>query len=285
MTAVQDWTSTTCMGEVNVVAVKRLSPSFVRVELGGALLADYGQVGPTWDQRFKLLVDGCMRTYTVRDVLGRGTADQRLVVDLVTHEPEHGPLGPAGAWASRARVGDVVQVIVPRQGHDFGGIEFRPGAAREVVLAGDETAVPAVCAILEQLPDDARGTALLEVPVTQDVLRVRTPAGVRVVWLPRDGRHAQGARALGGIEMLFGLAPEGPAADEVDPDLWETPTYSSSGQQVSSRAPDPDDVYVWVAGESGMVTAVRRRLVRDVGLDRRQVAFMGYWRRGVAMRS
>ncbi|ABL83908.1 MULTISPECIES: siderophore-interacting protein [unclassified Nocardioides] len=32
-------------------------------------------------------------------------------------------------------------------------------------------------------------------------------------------------------------------------------------------------------------TALRRALVTDLGLDRRQVAFMGYWRRGVAMRS
>jgi iron complex transport system ATP-binding protein len=39
-------------------------------------------------------------------------------------------------------------------------------------------------------------------------------------------------------------------------------------------------VYVWVAGESGMVRAVRRYLVGEVGLDRTQVAFMGYWRQG-----
>ena len=33
-----------------------------------------------------------------------------------------------------------------------------------------------------------------------------------------------------------------------------------------------------------MVTGLRRALVRDLGLRRDQVAFMGYWRRGVAMR-
>ena len=34
-----------------------------------------------------------------------------------------------------------------------------------------------------------------------------------------------------------------------------------------------------------MVTGLRRQLVRELGIDRRQVAFMGYWRRGVSMRS
>jgi len=76
---------------------------------------------------------------------------------------------------------------------------------------------------------------------------------------------------------------------EVDPDLWETPTYSSSGEEVDAAVTlvghDLDGLYAWIAGESAMVTTLRRALVNDLGVDRRQVAFMGYWRRGVAMRS
>ena len=41
--------------EVEVVAVERLSPSFVRVELGGPALAEFGVDGPLYDQRFKLI--------------------------------------------------------------------------------------------------------------------------------------------------------------------------------------------------------------------------------------
>ena len=48
---------------------------------------------------------------------------------------------------------------------------------------------------------------------------------------------------------------------------------------------DLDGLYAWIAGESGVVTTLRRHLVKELGMDRRQVAFMGYWRRGVAMRS
>ena len=47
---------------------------------------------------------------------------------------------------------------------------------------------------------------------------------------------------------------------------------------------EPDQgLYAWVAGESALVRATRRILVTDVGMPRRQVAFMGYWRHGVAM--
>jgi NADPH-dependent ferric siderophore reductase len=34
-----------------------------------------------------------------------------------------------------------------------------------------------------------------------------------------------------------------------------------------------------------MVTTLRRALVNELEVDRSRVAFMGYWRRGVAMRS
>ena len=37
-----------------------------------------------------------------------------------------------------------------------------------------------------------------------------------------------------------------------------------------------------IAGEAGTVKELRRYLVRDVGIDRKQVAFMGYWRQGKA---
>ena len=53
----------------------------------------------------------------------------------------------------------------------------------------------------------------------------------------------------------------------------------------ASDADVRDGVYAWIAGESRTVTGLRRALVKDHGIDRRQVAFMGYWRHGVAMKS
>src|SRR5690606_4115426 len=109
---------------------------------------------------------------------------KRLLVDFVIHLAP-GASGPASRWAAEARPGDRVVLIGPRKGVDFGGLEFQPGAARKLLLVGDETAVPAVSAILEQLPVAAEGTAFLEVPVNADILHLTAPPGVEVVWLPR----------------------------------------------------------------------------------------------------
>ena len=73
--------------------------------------------------------------------------------------------------------------------------------------------------------------------------------------------------------------------------MWETPQYSASGEDLRPRLSAPSagqdraDTYAWIAGESWMVKALRRSLVTELGLDRDQVAFMGYWREGVAMRA
>ncbi|WP_104106916.1 siderophore-interacting protein [Nocardioides sp. 616] len=308
---------------VEVVDVHRLSPSFVRVELGGACLADFGTGGPLLDQRFKLVFPGDsgelpdfsgateswfaswldipaekrghMRTYTVREVRGSGP-ETRIVVDIVLHlgAGEH---GPGADWAAQAKPGDRLVTLAPRAGQAFGGVEFVPGEATELLLVGDETAVPAIAGILRDLPAGARGAAFLEVPVAADFLEdIIAPSGIELVWIARDqAPHGEQLQAA----VLAHLGTEGQSAaflaaepDEIDPDLWETPTYSSSGEAIEEIAGAGEapvlphaGLYAWIAGESGMVTGLRRALVRGLEIDRRQVAFMGYWRRGVAMRS
>jgi len=297
--------------EIEVTGVERLSPTFVRVEFGSPALAEVGVDGPLYDQRIKLIFPnaagelptlqadeswfqswlqlpeaerGAMRTYTIRALRGSG-ADTRLVVDFVVHP---GASGPGGDFGATAEVGRRVITMAPRRGVPFGGIEFDPGTAKRLLLVGDETAVPAVASILECLPPTARGAAFLEVPVSEDVLTLRAPVGVSVHWMPRDGAPRAEALHAAVLEHL-GEDPAPRVVDRVDPDLWETPTYSSSGEDVDTAVRvvghDLDDLYAWIAGEAGLVTGLRRALVKDLGVDRHQVAFMGYWRQGVAMRS
>jgi NADPH-dependent ferric siderophore reductase len=303
--------------EVEVCRAERISPSFSRFELGSPALAELGCDGAFHDQRIKLVFPhedgpvpsfegaddswwetwlqrpveerGHMRTYTIRDVVGSGEST-RLVVDIVLHDDHDGEAGPGSSWAAQAKVGDRLVTMAPRRGFAYGGIEFAPGEAGRVLLVGDETALPAIAGILRDLPAGALGTALVEVPVSADVQELSGPVGMEVVWLPRDGAPLGSLVHEAALETLGAApVPVEVSDDEVDPDLWETPTYSSSGEPVGgTRVGEPathDDLYVWIAGESKVVTGLRRGLVRDLGLDRRQVAFMGYWRRGVAMRS
>jgi NADPH-dependent ferric siderophore reductase len=224
-----------------------------------------------------------IRTYTIRALRPEvGEVD----VDFVLH----GATGPASAWAERAVVGDEVVLIGPnaRFAGPTGGFEWHPPAdASCLLIAGDETAVPAICAIVESLPEGRRACVLLEVPTAGDVLNLAVPSGVEVTWLPRwpaDGSPAAPRGALltaavvAAVDQLAEVLSPTPAAelDDVDVDagiLWEVPV-----EEPVTRA--GSGVYAWLAGEAAVVKGLRRHLVQERGVDRRSVAFMGYWREG-----
>lgn len=299
------------LARAEVRRVERVSPSYVRVTFGGDELEEFGTPGDVYDARIKIVfppasgvlpeIDrdaddwwsaylafpeaerGAMRTYSIRE-LRVGAAGTEVVVDFVLHLTP-GLTGPASLWADRAVVGDAVLLVGPRRGRpERGGIEYAPGEAKRVCLVGDETAAPAIARILEDAPRSLRGIAFIEVPDAADALPIDAPEGVEVHWLPR-GDAAHGLRVIPTVLDHLGDAVGGEIVvqdAEGDDLVWETPVYSGLGEELASSG--GDERYFWIAGESGVVTTLRRHLVKGMGIDRAQVAFMGYWRRGVAMR-
>jgi NADPH-dependent ferric siderophore reductase len=278
-----------------VESVETLSPTMVRVTFACDDFSRLGSGGP--DQRIKLIfpVEGLplsrvargddwydvwrhldtsarnpIRTYTIRRGDPRA---RRLVVDFVVH----GDSGPASRWVRAARPDDELLIIAPdaSSGTATRGAEWQPGSAQTVLMAGDETALPAIGAILESLPDQLEGAAFIEIPVAADAQQLTAPAGVTVTWLPRDGRAAHGELLLPAVTAwvrdVVASTPSNPTElPEPDADLlWEVPS-----------APDDDGFYAWLAGEAGAITSLRSTLVRDLGVHRSRVAFMGYWKNG-----
>lgn len=281
-----------------VSRIEALSPHFTRMTLSAPDLVHFGTGG--LDQRIKILVPtptagrpdeslfelpmsewypawrmlppeerNPMRTYTVRAIRPEAA---EIDLDFVLHGTE----GPASAWATTAAVGDELVVIGPdsRSTVNGGGIEWRPGEARSVLLAGDETAVPAIGAILETLDESFTGSAYLEVPDAADIADIRSRSAVSVNWLVR-GEREHGA-ALDAAVREWGareIVPQRPAeaVPEGEEMLWEVPDAVGHSFR-----------FAWLAGESGVITGLRRHLVRDLGMDRRAIAFMGYWKRGKA---
>ena len=259
---------------------------------------------------------GSMRTYSIRHLAVDADGTTAVSVDFVLHL-EPGGTGPASTWASRATVGDELLIIGPRRGRfDGGGIEYDPGLAREVMLVGDETAAPAIARILEDGAASlsaadggsgssagtdhapSRGIACIEVPTADDILPIDAPEGFEVRWLLR-GSDAPGSQLLDAVLAEVGEAsapapsvPSAPVEEDpaiaADPDYMpcETPQYSQLGEQIAdpSERADATERYYWIAGESRVVTTLRRHLVKGLGVDRAQVAFMGYWKQGVSMR-
>lgn len=294
--------------EVVVARVATLTPGFVRVTFTGEQLEHFGTAG--LDQRVKLVFPlpglgwgdpefltgdpvewysrwrglpearrNPFRTYTVRRV---DQAARELDVDFAVHVGE----GPAVQWLASARPGDELVVVGPddRSEQYRLGLDWHPGDATSVLLVGDETAAPAVAGILESLPAGITARVLLEVPDDGFPLELTTRADARITWLTRDG-GVHGSRLEPALRewLASDRAAYAPALtgarqtiDEIDVDaeiLWD------------SVEDGPGAFYAWLAGESAAIKTLRRVLVTEAGVDRKRVAFMGYWRHGVAERT
>jgi NADPH-dependent ferric siderophore reductase len=177
-----------------------------------------------------------LRSYTARR---QDSARGQVEIDFVLHGD-----GPAAAWAAAAGPGARLGVA------GSGPLGHRP--AGRVLLAGDETALPAISRILREAAPDTRGLALVEVADAGEEQPLAAPAGVEVRWLHRDGVPPGESSLLADAVRAL---PHDPAAD----------------------------VFAWVAAESAAVRTVRADLRTRWGLGRAQHHAIGYWRRGRAM--
>ncbi|WP_435175025.1 siderophore-interacting protein [Actinacidiphila sp. bgisy145] len=174
-----------------------------------------------------------LRAFTARRI---DPDRNELTVDVVLHGDT-----PASVWARTALPGDEVALAGPR--HDFAPC----AQAAWHLLAGDETALPAIAAILEALPDGTPVVALIEVDGPADRLELAAPAGADVRWLYRDGLPA---------------GPGGPLEKAVR-DIGRP----FAGAQA------------WVGAEAGAARAIRRCLLDERGLPRPQLQASAYWKR------
>ncbi|MFC4945961.1 siderophore-interacting protein [Pseudonocardia sp. GCM10023141] len=193
-----------------------------------------------WFQSF-LAIPGAQRPWMRTYSIRRHLADrQQIEIDFVLHGG-HGGDGPASSWAATASVGDELGMVGPAQSH------FRtPANGAWKLFVGDETALPALGATLESLEPQERAVAVIEVVDAAERQDFATLADVTVRWVHRGGPAA--GRADGVLDAVREVEiPDGP-------------------------------VFAWVAGEASLVRTVRCHLVGERGIDKRAVAFAGYWR-------
>ncbi|MFJ2745894.1 siderophore-interacting protein [Streptomyces sp. NPDC087440] len=242
--------------EAKVVRTERITPHMVRVVLGGEALAGlaadeftdhYVKVlfpapGVTYPEPFDMARIReefpaeqwpTNRTYTIRSWDAEAC---ELAIDFVVHGDE----GLAGPWAARAQVGETVRFLGPGGG-------YAPDAAADWhLLVGDESALPAIAAALERMPEGAVVHAFVEVADAAEEQKIESPAGVEVTWLHR------------------GAAPV--------------------GEQLVAAVRDLDfpagDVQAFVHGEAGFVKDLRRLLRVEREIPRERLSISGYWRLG-----
>lgn len=171
------------------------------------------------------------RDYTIR---GIDRAAGRIDVDVFLHGDTPGP-----GWARSVVTGDRVRARGPRS-----PVRLWPGRDW-YLLAGDETAMPAILHMLETLPGTA-ARAFIEIDDPEDRMEAVFRPGVVLTWVLR-GRGGQ------------------PHADFI-------------GQVLDSVRPGGQG-QACVIGQTGVVQAIRRGLMA-AGMAREDIAAEGYWRPG-----
>lgn len=252
---------------LEVLRVVDVTPGMRRVTLGGAELAAHTAANgyrvaafrsDGFDDEFKILLhhpdapepvgptqaDGVLnwprgdehlllRTYTVR----RWDPEAgEIDVDFVQHG-----IGPATSWATSVRPGERMQIAGPKMSAPH------PQGADWVLIAGDETALPAIARWLEEWPAGARAQVFIEVAEPGHRQRLPEHDGVEITWLSRDGAEP------GTTTLLFDAIR--------DAEWW------------------PGTVFAWVAGETLTLAPIRRWLRNEKELPKSQVDVTGYWRR------
>ncbi|MBZ9656502.1 siderophore-interacting protein [Phyllobacterium lublinensis] len=243
---------------LEVQAVKRITPLMLRVTLAGNQLQ--GFTSPGYADHIKLFFpkhggeavlpilgpEGLafpndrprpeMRDYTPRN---HDAALNTLDVDFVLHGD-----GPASSWAAQAEIGQKIVIGGPR------GSMIIPDSFDWYLLAGDETALPAIGRRLEELPATSRAIAVIEVAGREEEQALRTDASAEIVWVHRNGAEP------GNNDLLL--------------------------QAIAQHNLPQGDCYAFVAGESGISKAIRDHLVEQRGFNGEWIKAAGYWLRGVA---
>ena len=173
------------------------------------------------------------RRYTVR----KWDVDRRaLTIDFVVH----GDVGFAGRWAQRAQAGDLLQMTGPSG-------SYRPDPDADwYLMAGDESALPAIAVALAALRPDDRAVVVVVVDGPDCELELPSGGAVSIQWLHR----------------CTAVVPETLLLDAVASLEWL-----------------PGSVDVSVHGEAGEVRAVRKHLLAERGVDREVASISPYWRR------
>jgi NADPH-dependent ferric siderophore reductase len=217
---------------LQVLRVQALSPHLRSITFGGDALADF--VSASFDDHLKLMLDNGDGTLVMRDYTPRhfDAARRELTIEFVLHGD-----GPAAGWAAQAQPGQTVLIGGPR-----GSFVIAPDHDWHL-LAGDETALPAIARRLEELPASAQAIVLLQVADPADRRALPSAAQVQLQWL------ADGPALLAAARALHLPAGEG---------------------------------YAWCAGEARLMAQLRAVLVDEKGHSPQAIRAAAYWKAGAA---
>jgi len=185
-----------------------------------------------------------MRSYTVRQI---DVENRLLTLDMVLHGDGDASSGPAAHWAASAQPGDVVMVGGP------GPTKLIAQPADYYFLVGDMTALPAIAANLEELPEESAGIAIIEIASPDDVQHLICPKNIHIEWVVADNHK-----------------------DNVE---YQQVADNSLLVTTATQQNWPDsDVSVWAACEFHKMRSLRRYFRDARGLNSERLYISSYWK-------
>lgn len=228
--------------EMEVIAITYPSPSIGRVT--GRIFAAKPEAWAPANLAVRIEVETpegqrpITRIYTIRSF---DPVREVAEIDFVLHPDDT----PAMRWLQAARPGTRVSMIGPRQ-------HFTPNldSGKRAAIFADDTAIPAVYAILKAWPEGARGN----------------------VWIDTDDRAAFDALpAVPGVGLhLLLRGPDQPAG-----------TTGQLFTTAKADLTDPAGWTIWAAGERQEMRDIRAHF-RALGYGRDDLRIFGYWKRGTS---
>jgi NADPH-dependent ferric siderophore reductase len=222
---------------LTVFAVDPITPRMRRIHFRSPELADFTSLSP--DDHVKLFFPGAGGEPAMRDFTPRrfDNAAESLVIDFALHDA-----GPATDWARRAKPGSQLEIGGPR------GSTVVPDDFDWWLLAGDETALPAIGRRVEEMRAGVPVVSIACVDAAEEVQSFRTAADWTGEWLLRD---------------------------RDGPDDAET-----ARRAIDRLIPATGDGFVWIAGESQFARTLRAHLAERHGHPLPWMKAAGYWKRG-----
>lgn len=151
--------------------------------------------------------------------------------------------GPAATWASSAQPGDTIAIGGP------GPVKRLPENADWNLLVGDMTSLPAIGANLERLSREAKGHAIIEVASEADIQWFDLPEGMQINWLINQHAGGDSERLVSALRELE----------------WR-----------------PGTPGIWVACELSAMRLLRRHLIDERGVGKRDMYISSYWKLGAS---
>lgn len=237
-----------------------ITPSYLRIFLGGEGVEKFAV--PTVGDNNKIMVPPAgvskvqLQEFDYKSLDWKPMAEEeKPVVRTLTHRGidlekkelwldfvVHGDEGRASAWAKAAKPGDELHVMMKNRADQL------YGEADNYLLVGDNSAIPVLGAILEDLPETAKGTCIIEVFGKEHEQTLPTKANIEFKWL-HNPEPQKGSKLADVVEAL------------------DLPKENKFG---------------YVAAELNTVKRLRTYLRKNMGWQRDELYAFSFWKAGMA---